>query len=76
MTTNKFRIIDLRSDQIDPVIRFVEASSPEAAAHQVLGQEVVRSGSKKDLIARAYWQQTGHVTNMVRLYRRVGPAPV
>lgn len=68
----QFRVVDLRSDLIDPDERVVEATSPEAAATAVLGLDVVRSGSKRDLVARVYWRLPDQPTNMVRLYRRVG----
>jgi hypothetical protein len=65
----KFRIVDLRSDVIEPE-QIVEARSPEDAAWQALGEKAVRGGqSLKRLVCRAYWQDSGGQTNMVRLYR-------
>ena len=73
-----YRVIDLRPDtpraeQQSLTREFIieEAKSPEAAAHDALGLELVRSGSKKDLVAQVYWQLTPDATNMVRLYSRV-----
>lgn len=70
-----YRVIDLRLAAPDPATAeeiIVEgAKSPEAAARQALGVELVRSGSRKDLAARVYWQLTPEATNMVRLYTRV-----
>jgi hypothetical protein len=65
-----FRVVDLRTDNPDAVDIIIEGvRSPEEAAQQVLGLRVVRSGSKKDLVARVYWQQVGQPLTMVRLYR-------
>ncbi len=67
-----YRVVDVRSDIIDPIEIFISsARSPEDAARQALGIEVVRSGQRKDLVARVYWQSLGQPMNMVRLYRRV-----
>nr|WP_314257312.1 hypothetical protein [uncultured Devosia sp.] len=69
-----FRIIDLRSTVIDAVERTVEANSPEAAVDHAMGLDTVRSGARKDLVARVYWQLSpSEPTNMVRLYRRLDP---
>ena len=71
--TNEFRVIDLRSDVIEPEPLIVQgARSPELAAQSVLGEELVRSGAKKDLVARVYWTSPGQPTSMVRLYSKVG----
>jgi hypothetical protein len=65
-----FRVVDLRTDNPDAVDIIIEGvRSPEEAAQQALGLRVVRSGSKKDLVARVYWQQVGQPLTMVRLYR-------
>jgi hypothetical protein len=67
-----FRVVDMRSDSIDPPETIIAgARSPEDAGRQALGVELVRSGQRKDLIARVYWQTPGQPVNMVRLYRRV-----
>ncbi|HEV7345450.1 MAG TPA: hypothetical protein VGN60_07440 [Devosia sp.] len=66
-----YRVVDVRTDVIDPVeITISTARSPEEAARQALDVEVVRSGSRKDIVARVYWQAAGQPMNMVRLYRR------
>lgn len=69
---NTYRVIDVRSDVIDAAETTIEgARSPEDAVRQALGEEVVRSGNRKDLVARVYWQTTGQPVTMVRLYRRI-----
>jgi hypothetical protein len=72
LSSHTFRIVDLRANLIDPEPIFQIARSPETAVTEALGLDVVRSGSKKDLVARAYWSTDGQATNMVRLYRRIG----
>jgi hypothetical protein len=70
--TITYRVVDVRSDVIDPTeTTIVGARSPEDAARQALDLELVRSGRRKDLVARIYWQPPGQPMNMVRLYRRV-----
>ena len=72
----RYRVVDLRSDVIDPNELFIEnVRSPEEAARTALGVPVVRSGAKKDLIARVYWHPVGTAVNMVRLYRKIGDDP-
>lgn len=44
-------------------------ASPEAAAREVLGIEVVRSGAKDDLVAEVYWHLERQPMTMARLYR-------
>lgn len=67
-----YRVVDVRSDVIDPTETIiVGARSPEDAVQQALTLDVVRSGQRKDLVARVYWQSPGQPLNMVRLYRRV-----
>jgi hypothetical protein len=67
---HKYRVIDLRNPEIEHEERMVSAASPEAAARHFLGTEVVRSGARKNLIARVYWQNPNQPLNMVRLYSR------
>ncbi len=69
-----FRVIDLRSATIQPE-RIVVAGTAEQAGYQVFGTELVRSGTRSDLVARVYWHRPGQAMNMVRLYRRPGPNP-
>lgn len=70
-----YRVIDLRSAAQEPAtvgeVIVEGAKSPEAAARQALGLELVRSGSRKDLAAQVYWQLNPEAINMVRLYTRV-----
>lgn len=69
---NSHRVVDLRPTAEPGAQTIVEgAKSPEAAAKQALGLDLVRSGSRKDLVAQVYWQLTPDSTNMVRLYSRV-----
>lgn len=64
----QFRVIDLRSETIEPA-RIVDARSPEEAALLALGERGIRGGQNRNrLICRVYWGQEGQ-TNMVRLYR-------
>lgn len=70
--TSDFRVIDLQTETIDPEPKTVKATSPERAAELVLGQQLVRSGAKKDLRARVYFQSAGQPVSMVRLYSKVG----
>jgi hypothetical protein len=64
-----FRIIDLRTDVVEPEQR-VEARSPEQAAETALGIKLVRSGHARSLVCRVYWDDANN-TNMVRLYSKV-----
>jgi hypothetical protein len=66
-----YRIVDVREKLDNAVDILVDsARSPEDAVRQALGVTVVRSGSRKDLVARVYWQSLGQPLNMVRLYSR------
>ena len=68
-----FRVVDLRSSDLD--IEIEGAQTPEEAARQALGIEVVRSGSRRDLVAKVYWQPLGQPLTMVRLYMKADSAP-
>jgi hypothetical protein len=68
-----YRVVDLRTNVIDPLDVLVEGvQTPEQAAAHVVGHRVVRSGAKKDLVARVYWQPLGQPLSMVRLYKLAG----
>lgn len=68
-----FRVLDLRSPKNLSVQQSVQAHTAEAAAAAILGVDVVRGSSKyAQPVARVYWQDTAAVTNMVRLYARLG----
>ena len=68
-----YRVVDLRTGMVDPIETLVHGvNTPEEAARKVVGHRVVRSGAKKDLIARVYWQPIGQPVTMVRLYKMVG----
>jgi len=65
----EFRVFDLRADIINPDPQVVRgARSPEDAAKQVLGLQLSRSGLKRDLAARVYFQLPDQPLTMVRLY--------
>ena len=72
----QYRVIDLQVEAIDPNETIVEARSPEAAALDALGAELVRSGTKAELRARVYFQYPGQPLSMVRLYAKVTDRPV
>jgi hypothetical protein len=56
-----YRIVDLRHPE--PLELEARGPSPESAATVALGISVVRSGAKKDLVAKAYWHlQTSRPT--------------
>lgn len=67
----KYRVTDLRpqgEDSFDVIIE--NGRSPEDAAQQALGLEVVRSGAKADLVACVYWERIGQEELSVLLYRK------
>jgi hypothetical protein len=66
----QYRVIDLADPAIDPDEHLVRSTSPERAVMDVLGVEVVRSGSKRELRARVYFQHPGQPLSMVRLYSK------
>ncbi|QQR34843.1 hypothetical protein JI749_10665 [Devosia oryziradicis] len=67
-----YRVVDIRGDVIDPKETLITgARTPEDAVREALKLEVVRSGQRKDMVARVYWQLPGEQMNMVRLYRRI-----
>jgi hypothetical protein len=63
----QFRVVDLTSEQVRPDV-LVDALSPEDAVEQALGLKVVRSGFRRNLVARVYWQTANAPLSMVRLY--------
>ena len=67
-----FRVVDLRPQGKEVTVE--GASSPEDAARKALGIDVVRSGAKKDLVAKVYWQPMEQPLTMVRLYAKVDGA--
>ena len=69
----EFRVVDLQSQTIEPVPQLIKASTPEAAARQALGVELVRSGRPSNVRARVYFQQPDQPMTMVRLYERAEP---
>ena len=67
-----YRVIDMRTSIPDPAeITIESARSPEDAVRLALDIDVVRSGRRRDIVARVYWQPQGQPVTMVRLYRRV-----
>lgn len=70
--TLEYRVVDLRADSDTEGDVIIEgARTPEDAAREALGLKLIRSGSKRDLAARVYWQHSGQPLNMVRLYTKV-----
>ncbi|HEY0031871.1 MAG TPA: hypothetical protein VGB81_01250 [Devosia sp.] len=70
--TLAYRVVDLRPEPKNPEDVIIEgARTPEDAAREALGLRLIRSGSKRDLAARVYWQHVGQPMNMVRLYTKV-----
>lgn len=67
----QFRVVDLTNDVIEMDQIIDGAASPEEAGRVALGFDVVRSGTRADLVARVYWQPLGRPVAMVRLYRKV-----
>lgn len=64
-----YRVIDLRTSSVASGETIVEAGSPEDAARQALGLDLVRSGRRSDIKARVYFQSSGaQPISMVRLY--------
>ena len=70
--TLAYRVVDLRVDSNTPGDVIIEgARTPEDAAREALGLKLIRSGSKRDLAARVYWQHSGQPLNMERRYTKV-----
>lgn len=66
----EYRVVDLRTEVIDPEERIVTASKPEEAAEMVLGEKVARGNQRfAKPIARVYYQKAGQPLTMLRLYR-------
>ncbi len=63
--------MDLRQAGPEAIDAIIDGASPEEAARKVLGIEVVRSGSKRDLVAKVYWRPVGQPLTMVRLYAKI-----
>jgi hypothetical protein len=68
---HEFRVLDLSNGVEEPQQVVVKAASPEHAAKIALGTDLVRSGAKRDLRARVYFQHSGQSLSMVRLYTKV-----
>lgn len=70
--TKSFRVVDLRQDGplVDTDVVVDGVQSPEAAVRDALGIKVVRSGARRDLVAKVYWQPIGQPLTMVRLYAK------
>lgn len=66
-----FRVMDLRQAGPEAIDAVIDGASPEDAARKVLGIEVVRGGSRRDLVAKVYWQPVGQPLTMVRLYAKI-----
>lgn len=71
MRLTSYRVVDCRSDVIDPKEVIIDnAGSPEDAALKAVGEVLVRSGRRQDLRVRVYFQHPGQVMSMVRLYSK------
>lgn len=69
--TNLYEVLDIRPSGSGER-RSIRCFSPEAAASQILGLDLVRSGSPSQLTAKVYWHKEEEAAeNVVRLYRRV-----
>ena len=67
-----YRVVDIRGDVIDPKETLITgARTPEDAVREALKLEVVRSGQRKDMVARVY----GHSRHLAEdpLFRQLGP---
>jgi len=63
-----FRILDLREDP--PTEHVVEhATNPQKAGQLALGFPLVRSGARRNFVAKVYFEGDHGMTTMVRLYK-------
>ena len=72
LARREFRVVDCRSDVVDPAEIIVVAETPEQAASLAIGEDLVRGGRKSRPVAasaRVYFRTEGALT-MVRLYAR------
>ena len=69
MSIRTFRVVDTQRTTAE-LDALVTAHTPEAAAQQVLGFDLVRSGPPRSLRAKVYFQEDGQPMTMVRLYIR------
>jgi hypothetical protein len=60
----------LMAQPLSEKIRSIFNPAPIKAVMDALGVEAVRSGSKRDLRARVYFQHPGQPLSMVRLYSK------
>jgi hypothetical protein len=65
----RYRVIDLRTGGIEHEVFLSGRANPEAAAREALGLSLTRSGAKRDLVAKVYWQLGTEPPKVVRLYR-------
>lgn len=64
----QFRVVDLRPDATEPE-QFIKASSPEAAAANALGSQLVRGNRGRGKpVCRVYWQDSTGETTMIKMY--------
>ena len=67
----RYRVSDLRQEAENAFDVLVgSAGSPEDAARQAFGLEVVRSGAAHNLVARVHWESVGRQDHYVDLYRK------
>jgi hypothetical protein len=67
-TMTEFEIVDVRPGA-DASRQIANGHAPDTVAASVLGEEVVRSGAPKRLIAKVYFLNASGDRNMVRFYR-------
>ena len=74
-----YEVLDVRPGaMLDMAVLVENAASPEAAAKQVLGLDLSRSGSAADLAAQVFWQTASQTSkSMIQLFSRhlVSKAP-
>lgn len=68
-----YRVVDVRVGAAETAgVIITGVRSPEQAAETALELKLVRSGARKDLVAKVYWEKAaGDAPSMVRLYSLV-----
>lgn len=64
-----YRVVDCRAETVRPIIS-LEARSPEEAAREALGEDLVRDGHIRNLRARVYSLDQGRPLALIRLYAK------
>lgn len=72
----EYRVVDLRTEVIDPETQNITGvSTAEAAAERALGLKLFRSRRPSELRARVYFQLPNGPLTMVRLYTKAPNRP-